>query len=241
MRYGIFSDIHGNLEAFEAVLAACRQEAIDKFFCLGDIVGYGADPQQCIAEVRSLNAITVAGNHDRAVVDLFDKEYFNPYALEAIVWTKGVLNDFEKDFLRNLPLQHSEETFMLAHAGPEDPGRFLYLFEAEDVSKSFAEMKRPICFVGHTHIPRTFILQGGRVSLCEKEKFQADPRALYICNIGSVGQPRDNNPEAAYCIFDSKKMLVEIKRIGYNINRAQAKIREAGLSEFLAARLSQGR
>ncbi|MDD5746756.1 MAG: metallophosphoesterase family protein [Candidatus Omnitrophica bacterium] len=241
MRYGIFSDIHGNLEAFQAVLAAGRLDSIDKFFCLGDIVGYGADPRQCIAMVRELNAITVAGNHDWAVADKFDLRYFNKSAAQSLLWTKDILNDFEKDFLKNLPLQHHEKFFTLAHSSPADPERFNYLSLNDEVLKAFSVVKRRICFVVHTHIPRSFVFKDGKVRLCSESGFRIDPQGLYLCNVGSVGQPRDGSPQAAYVVFDSKKMLVQIKRISYNVVSAQNKIRKAELPEFLATRLSQGR
>ncbi|MBU1043697.1 MAG: metallophosphatase family protein [Candidatus Omnitrophica bacterium] len=243
MRYAIFSDVHANFEAWQAVLKAYQSEKIDQFICLGDIVGYGADPGKCIASLRELGAINIAGNHDWAVVEKFDDFYFNQFALQAIAWTKQVLDESEKQFLRNLPLTYSDNNLYAAHAGLWRADKFLYTYSIAAAIKSFNLIQNKPCFIGHTHIPM-FIKKNktGAIFLNYPDLFKLEADSEYIVNVGSVGQPRDGNPDAAYAVYDTKKRLVEIKRISYNIpTKAQTKIRKARIAEYLAQRLGQGR
>ncbi len=241
MRYAIFSDIHSNLPALETVLDAYRKEKIDRYFCIGDIVGYAANPIECIEAVKELNPVIVAGNHDWAAVDLTDIEKFNPIAKEAVLWTKNILPDKEKDFLKNLTLVYEDENFSLAHATLENPQEFDYLSNEIVAQRTFELMKNNLLFVGHTHIAGIFIEENNRISYSAAEKIKLTPEKRYIVNVGSVGQPRDRNPRPSFCIFDSDAMTIEIKRIGYNVAEAQKRIIEAGLPSFLADRLLIGK
>lgn len=241
MRYGIFSDIHSNLPALETVLDAYRKEKIDRYFCVGDIVGYAANPIECIEAVKELNPVFVAGNHDFAVVDLKDIQYFNPIAQEAIFWTKSVLRDEEKEFLRILPLVYEEEGFSLVHATLDNPQEFDYLSNEIVAKRTFELMKNNLLFVGHTHIVGTFIQEDNLISYSQEEEMQLSSNKRYIVNVGSIGQPRDRNPKPSFCIFDSDARTIEIKRIGYNVAEAQKRIIEAGLPSFLADRLLIGK
>jgi len=242
MRYGIFADIHSNLEAFEAVFAAYQKEKIDAYFCAGDIVGYGANPNECIAKIKELQAICVAGNHDWAVAEKIDTAKFNDDAKEAIRWTQGHLNGEEKEFLKNLKLVDHEKNFILVHGTLNDPEEFNYLIDFYHVTHSFALMDRAICFVGHSHLPRIFIEDAsGKVKEHESLAVHLDPKCRYLVNVGSVGQPRNGNCQASYCLFDSAKRIIEIKCVDYDIKTAQDKILKANLPPKLASRLDLGR
>jgi len=241
MRYGVFSDVHSNLPALEAVIAAYKKEAIDRYICIGDIVGYAANPQECIAKIKELNPVLVAGNHDWACVDLISSRDFNPIAQEAVYWTKGKLSSEEKDFLKSLELLINEEGFILVHGSLDNPEDFNYLFEPGDAQVNFELMSAQLCFVGHTHIPGVFVEKDSKIGCTQQFPLKLSSGSKYIVNTGSVGQPRDRNPRASYCVFDSDAGTVEIKRVAYNIKIAQDRIIAAGLPIFLAERLAVGR
>jgi putative phosphoesterase len=241
MRYGIFSDIHSNLEALEAVIKAYQKEKIDKYFCLGDLVGYGANPNECVEITRNLAAMTVVGNHDWAALGLFSTELFNQEAKAAILWTSQQLSDASKDFLRTLKLVWESDNFVLAHGSLNDPHAFNYLQKTSNCQATFQLMKSDICFVGHTHVPVVFVKdQQAEIHYEDTAKIKIEPGSKYIINVGSVGQPRDSIPDAAYCVWDTEKREVEIKRERYNVFAARQKIIDEGLPDFLGNRLLTG-
>ena len=241
MRLGILSDIHGNLEALDEVLSALAKERIDKYLCLGDIVGYGADPAECIAETKRLNPITIAGNHDWASVGLFGVSYFNPAAKEAVLWTEENLSAEDKQFLKSLKLLHQEDELTLVHGTLQEPEQFKYMLDLSSAQKTFALSKTRICFVGHTHQPGIFIQENDDCRVSSQQKLKLNPAQRYIVNAGSIGQPRDGNPQASYVVYDSEKEQLQIKRVDYDIKKAQGKIIKAGLPRILAERLAVGR
>ena len=241
MRYGIISDIHSNLEALQAVLAACRQESVEKLFCVGDVVGYGANPSECIDLMGELNIACVAGNHDWAVCGLIDYDDFRDEARIAVDWTKKVLSSKYMDFLKSLALTFATDEFVMVHGTLSEPGAFHYLYDIARAQETFELMDRTICFVGHTHKPQIFVKQKDIISLATLMKINLNSAFKYIVNVGSVGQPRDSNPMASFCIYDSDLKCVEIKRVAYDIQAAQKKIMDAGLPQMLALRLSVGR
>lgn len=241
MRYGIFADVHSNIEAFEAVIRAFKKEAIDVYLCVGDIVGYGANPKECIQQVQALSAITVAGNHDWASVNLFSAEFFNPFAKEAVLWTKSRLNEEEQSYLQTLRIKFANEELAIVHGTLNHPQEFNYLSDAYAASETFQVLEKGVCFVGHTHIPGIFIQDAQEaIGFVQDEAITVLEINKYIINVGSVGQPRDGVPDAAYCIFDTEKKLVELKRAKYDIQKAGKKIIAAGLPQHLAVRLSAG-
>ena len=240
MRYAIFSDIHSNLDAFESVLAAYEKERIDKYLCVGDIVGYGANPRECIKIVQDRNIPTVAGNHDWASTERFNIDYFSPYAKEAILWTREKINNKDTEYLNNLDIVYKESNFCLVHGTLLNPEHFDYIFDLEDARDSFKVMSVCICFVGHTHVPGVFIKENEKFSYVRDNVIDIEPKKQYIINVGSVGQPRDGDSRGCFCIYDSKERAVWIKRIEYNIGIAQKKIEDAGLPLFLSRRLSLG-
>jgi predicted phosphodiesterase len=241
MRYAILSDIHSNLESLLAVLKTFPNESIEKCYCLGDVVGYGANPNECIKEIRNAAAMTLAGNHDWASAGLFPVDYFVDYAKEAIVWTRGVLTSASKSFLESLKLVFEDQSMTMVHGTLNNPGDFNYMFNSGVARESFELLNTQICFVGHTHVAGVFVQdEAGRVSFGAGPHVKLEPGRKYIVNAGSVGQPRDNNPKAAYCIFDDRSKTIEIKRVAYDLNAVQAKILNAGMPRFLASRIAVG-
>ncbi len=241
MRWGIFSDIHSNLEALEAVLAALANERIDKYLCLGDIVGYGANPGECIAEIRRLNPVSIAGNHDWAVAGLFDIAHLTPNAAAGVLWTRRNIIYKDKEFLKGLGLIHQEKELTLVHASLQNPGQFDYIVDILSAKATFALLRTSLCFIGHTHRPGIFIKEGNNYTSTLQVEIKVKSSQSYIINTGSVGQPRDENPQASYVVYDSETKEVQIKRIPYDIHKAQDKIIAAGLPKILAERLAVGR
>jgi len=240
MRYGIFSDVHSNLEAFNSVLSAYEQEQIDVYLCVGDIVGYGADPKACIQNILDRNIVTVAGNHDWAATQQCPITYFNPYAKQAVLWTRKHVDPSDISYLNNLDLIYKKEDFCLVHGTLVHPDGFDYMMGVGQAKATFGLMDCSICFVGHTHAPVVFIKDEEKISYSRSDFVNIDPQKRYIFNVGSVGQPRDRDSRACYCIYDSTNKVVETKRISYDIQMAQKKILDAGLPSFLAMRLSYG-
>jgi diadenosine tetraphosphatase ApaH/serine/threonine PP2A family protein phosphatase len=242
VKYGIFSDIHGNLEALEAVLLLLRREGATRFICLGDLVGYGADPNACVEAVRQLKARVVAGNHDLGAIQRVAISRFNSAAQQALFWTREQLTRNNRLYLENLPLTDTLEPLHLVHASPSAPDRWEYIFtvrEAEDEIGSFTESA---CLVGHSHYP--FAVEcpnGSPCRLIRPDAVRLDPAAKYVINAGSVGQPRDGDPRACCLLYDVGAATLTYHRVTYDVGTAQQKIRAAGLPEYLASRLGSGR
>lgn len=242
MRYGIFSDIHSNLEAFEQVLKTFQLESIDKYLCIGDVVGYATNPKECIEKVKMLTMVTVAGNHDWASVDLFSVNYFNPVAREAIFWTKRNLDDQDRYFLSSLKLVYKNEDLTLVHGTLNEPQDFNYMTNSYTAFETFRLLETDICFIGHTHVSGVFVQdKDGHIDYKEVNYIDIKPEFKYIINVGSAGQPRDGNPKACYCIYDTDKKEAQLKRASYDIQATREKIIAAGLPRFLGDRLVVGR
>jgi predicted phosphodiesterase len=240
MRFAIFSDVHGNLEALDAVLADARQRRCTHFVCLGDVVGYNASPRECIHRVRELNCPVVKGNHDEEATLSASSERFNELAECAIEWTRDALTAEDKEWLRGLPLQERVHDFTIVHATLDTPGQWGYVFNKLDAVASFTYQRTAVCFFGHTHVPTVFI-RGQSIRQERIEHIRIEPAKKYFINAGSVGQPRDGNWRAAYCIYDIENNLVELLRVKYDLAAAQKKIAKAGLPQLLAERLALGR
>jgi predicted phosphodiesterase len=242
MRYAVISDIHGNLEAFQAVLSALSEERIDEYLFVGDIVGYGADPKKCIELLKSLNPVAaVAGNHEWGVLEKMDASYFNELAKNAILWTRKMLDSDEIEYLKSLPLVYEDEKMAMVHGTLNMPEEFYYIFDTEDAYVTISQMKSPLCFVGHSHVPAIFISDSTKVEHMERMDIKIDSERKQLINIGSVGQPRDGDPRASFAVYDDEAFTVEIKRVEYDVRKAQEKILKAGLPSKLAYRLSEGR
>jgi predicted phosphodiesterase len=240
MRYALISDIHANLEAFEAVLDGLSHERIDEYLCLGDVIGYGADPKRCLELVRSLKpSVLIAGNHEWGVAGLKGLDYFNDLAREAVIWTKGVLDQKETDSLKSFPLTGEKGALTLVHGTLDSPADFNYIFNGHDACQTARLMKTPLCVVGHSHVAGIFCFHGNEIRYSPKAvKIDRDKR--YVVNAGSVGQPRDLDPRASCAVYDDEEATIEIKRMEYDIKAAQGKILQSGLPERLALRLAEG-
>lgn len=242
MRYGIISDIHGNLEALDAVLGELERARVDRYLCIGDIVGYGADPKECIEAVKAIGPeIAIAGNHEWGVLGLLDLEYFNEYASAAVTWTKKILEKEELDYLMSFKLSGSTGDITLVHGSLNEPSRFNYIFDTNDAYATMKLCKTPLCFVGHTHAPGIFYADEKKVARSPGFSVTLDRSKKYLIDAGSIGQPRDGDPRASFAIYDTEAGGVEIRRVAYNIEQAQEKILRAGLPAELASRLARGR
>jgi diadenosine tetraphosphatase ApaH/serine/threonine PP2A family protein phosphatase len=241
LRYAILADVHGNLEALEACLADIVKRQIDKLFFLGDVVGYGSEPNACIELIRDKADIWLAGNHDWAVLEQTDITYFNPVAMVAVRWTMEVITAEHKNLLKRCEVITEIEDMCLTHASPFEPEAWHYIFSLGEAKRSFDHYKTRLCFVGHSHYP-VIIWQDseGRCYPHHKVAIKLQPDNKYIINVGSVGQPRDSNPDSCYAIYDTDQNLVELIRVAYDIAKAQKKIIDAGLPYYLAQRLALG-
>jgi diadenosine tetraphosphatase ApaH/serine/threonine PP2A family protein phosphatase len=240
VRYAILSDIHGNLEALRAVLADCHDRA-DAVLCLGDTVGYGADPLACVELVADRAQAIVGGNHEHAVAGRLDLAWFNRFARAAAEWTRDRLDDDHRAYLAALSLTAEVEDATLVHASPAQPDEWDYLITAEDGLAAFAHFTTRWCFVGHSHTPGAWSLGStGLEHQPAAASVQSERGRRYIVNVGSVGQPRDRDPRAAYGLWDVEAGRVEIRRVTYDVPAARRKIHDAGLPRFLADRLAAG-
>jgi diadenosine tetraphosphatase ApaH/serine/threonine PP2A family protein phosphatase len=240
MRYAIFSDIHANLEAFAAVLQDAEEQKCTHYVCLGDIVGYNANPHECTSRVRELDCPIVKGNHDEQASLIESSRDFNAMAEAAIEWTRENLSEADKEWLRDLKLQRQVRDFTVVHATLDTPAHWGYVFNNLDAAASFTYQHTTVCFFGHTHVPMAFIRDDG-VKRVRIEQLRIDNTKKYFINVGSVGQPRDGDWRAAYCVYHIEQNSVEQRRVKYDLALAQKKIIAAGLPPLLAERLAIGR
>ncbi|MEP6810871.1 MAG: metallophosphoesterase family protein [Chthoniobacterales bacterium] len=240
MRFAIFSDLHANLEAIEAVLEDARAHDCTQFVCLGDLVGYNANPHECVELIRQMDCPVVKGNHDEQASLENSSRDFNELAEQAINWTRAHLTADDRQWLADLRLTRQVRDFTIVHATLDTPGEWGYIFNNLDAAASFTYQHTAICFFGHTHVAGAFVRDEG-VKRIKVEKLTIEPGKKYFINTGSVGQPRDGDPRAAYCIYDAERNIVEQRRLKYDRAKAQKKILEAGLPRLLAERLDLGR
>lgn len=239
MRYAIFGDIHANLEAFQTVLADASANGVTHYVCLGDVVGYNADPTACLKIVQDLECPVVKGNHDEQACENSPLAYFNPLAAHAIQWTRDQLSPEQKDWLRSLKFFRLVRNFTIVHATLDSPGSWGYVMTDLDASASFGYQHTQLCFYGHTHVPRAF-MRDTRVTELEPMLITMEAGKKYFVNPGSVGQPRNGDWRAAYILYTPATQTLEWRRLEYDILTAQQKIRAAGLPERLALRLAEG-
>ena len=241
MRYAVLSDIHGNLESLRAVLADAAGRA-DAVLCLGDTVGYGADPGPCVELMAERATACVAGNHEHGVVGRLDLRWFNENARAAVEWTGERLTDDCRRYLGALPLVSEVGDAILVHASPARPEEWDYLVTAEDGFAAFGAFTTRLCFVGHSHVPGVWSMgSSGPAHERGAVRVELEHGRRYLVNVGSVGQPRDRDARAAYAIWDVEERCVTIRRVPYDIERARRKILDAALPFFLADRLRAGR
>src|SRR5450432_3010797 len=240
MRFAIFGDIHANLEALQTVLADAEENGCTHRVCLGDVVGYNANPHECVEIIRGLEIPVVKGNHDEQASINEDLDGFNALAEEAINWTRNQLTEEDKEWLRNLRMVRQVRDFTIVHATLDTPHKWGYVFNQLDATASFNYQHTTICFYGHTHAPRVYI-RDNAVKGMTFDKLLIEQSKKYFINVGSVGQPRDGDWRASYCIYDMEKHSIELRRLEYDIYTAQDKIVDAGLPQRLADRLALGK
>ena len=244
MRYAIIADIHANLAAFTTVLDDIEHRGgAEEIWCLGDVVGYGPDPHQCIELLRQYNHVCVAGNHDWAAIGKLDTSYFNPYAAAACHWTAQQLSPEDIQYLESLPLVIERDDFTIVHGSPREP-IWEYLLSTSNAKENFAYFQSKFCLIGHSHVP--LIFSYNETGACSLSQFSPDIRlalgeSRLIINPGGVGQPRDGDPRASYAIYDSETRLVRLYRIPYDIGATQTRMTEYGLPMPLVARLTYGK
>lgn len=244
MKYGIFGDIHGNLEALEAVLADMEEQGVTHPLCLGDLVGYGANPAECVEVVRALGCPTVKGNHDDWATLAKTPPSFSEPARISLEHSRRHLHPSQLNFLRRLPLKWVEDPVTLVHATLDGPETWGYISTRLEAQTSFLYQKTTLCFVGHTHRPCAFA-QEKEIRPVEFRHIDVHPDRSktgrkFLFNVGSVGQPRDGDWRAAYAIYSPDDASVDLRRVNYNIEKASSKILKAGLPESLSKRLFQG-
>lgn len=240
MRVAVFADVHGNYEALDAVLKAITYDSPDLSICLGDMVGYGPDPARCIERMRSEGIQCLAGNHDHGVLGYIDETIFNYFAREALLWTREQLNTSQMDYLRSLGLVAHFSMFATAHGSLHGAELFNYIQTLFDAEMSFEALDKAAFFYGHTHIPMVFFDTTPMTYTMEGD-VEIEPGMRVLVNVGSVGQPRDEDPRAAYCIYDVDKHKVTFRRVPYEVHVTSEKIIRAGLPEALALRLEMGK
>lgn len=240
MKYAVFGDIHANLEALEAVLLDAAQNDCTHFVCLGDVVGYNANPRECVKIVQDLDCPVVKGNHDEEASIATNLDGLNPLAAHALRWTREALEEEDREWLRTLKMVRQVRDFTIVHATLDTPAGWGYVTNKFDAMASFSYQFTPVCFHGHTHTPR-FYIKDGSVDAVPGNEIQIETGKKYFINTGSVGQPRDGDWKASYAIYDADNQVVKIQRLEYDLPTAQKKIIEAGLPEMLAKRLEAGK
>ena len=232
MRIAIISDIHSNLEALTKAIDIIDSRSVDEIVCLGDIVGYGADPNECVDLVRRRCNTVIKGNHDDAVVDLTAAEDFTDNARSAILWTRKQITEENLDYLRSLSLVHRKKDMVFVHSSPCEPEEWNYIFDEDTAARAFRCFSEPLCFIGHTHMPMIFSPNGFASAITSDER--------YLINVGSIGQPRDRNTVLSFGIFDTGTWTYENIRSPYDIETAAGKILKTSLPPKLGQRLFMG-
>lgn len=240
-RIAIFSDIHGNFHALTSVLKAIDELAPDYMICLGDVVGYGAMPNECIDILRERNILTLAGNHDHAAVGMTDITFFNDIAKTAVMWTREKLTQDNAEWLKTCPYVHEiDPYYYFVHASPREPEAWNYVLTFGEARACFEQFSQLLCFIGHSHQPAVVEKNGDDLSCPEGASIPLRPDSRYLINVGSVGQPRDRNPAACFVYVDLDDGLINYSRVPYEIEAAKEVIIRENLPEELAERLSYG-
>jgi len=240
MRIALFGDIHANLEALEAVLADAGQQGVTDYVCLGDVVGYNADPAACLERVKAMGCPTVKGNHDEDASGTHSLDAMNPVAAAALQWTREQLSEEQRQWLRRLRMVRQIEDFTVVHSTLDQPANWNYVTNRFDAMANFSYQFTQVCFHGHTHVPRVY-MKSDKVQEVAADQVVIEDGAKYFINAGSVGQPRDGDWRAAYVIYDLEKRQITFRRVEYDIATTQKKILDAGLPEMLAHRIAEGR
>jgi len=242
MRYLVFSDVHGNIEALERVLEEAEALRPDMIVSLGDIVGYGASPNECVGLVQECAHIRIGGNHDVAAAGLIGTDTFNSVAQKAMQWTARTINPVCREYLGEYDTVRRHGVCIFAHASPVSPMEWAYIYTVSQASAIFAKISERFIFIGHTHVPGIIEHSGVKgVRVISGTFCAVEPESRYLINVGSIGQPRDGIAAASLGLLDEKKGTITIRRVPYDIRSAQEKIRTVGLPEALATRLGTAR
>jgi len=236
MIIAIVSDIHANLEAFQSSLEYLKENEIDRIYCLGDVVGYGPNPNECIDLVRENCKVVLMGNHDFAVIGMGDIQNFNEYAKLSTFWTRENLLIQNMEFIKSWPFSYDLDNSFLVHASPKNPSNWEYILSLNDARKCLKTYNQRTCFIGHTHVPVIF----SKSDYHRQTKFGLKKNQKYLVNVGSLGQPRDGDPRCCFVLYDDEKDKIEYVRLNYDIRKTYNKIIKAGLPVFLAERLLKG-
>ena len=239
MKYAVLSDVHANFEALTACLNEIDELKPDRIICLGDLVDYCAQPNETIEIIRSRCDIVILGNHDEAQFNYPIAEKFREFAKKSSVHTRSVIKPEFTGYFKSLPLTHAENNILFVHASPLNPQSYTYVKDIDTAKLNFENFKEGICFIGHSHIPIIWEFDGKKVREAEQGKLNLSA-SRFIINVGSVGQPRDNNPKASFGIYDSEKGEYKNIRVEYDVKSASDKILKEGLPEYLAERLFTG-
>jgi diadenosine tetraphosphatase ApaH/serine/threonine PP2A family protein phosphatase len=240
MRIALFGDIHANLEALDAVLADAASQGVTDYVCIGDIVGYNADPSACLDIIRDMQCSVVKGNHDEDASGNHSLDSMNPIAAAALEWTRHQLSAEQRQWLSALRMVRQVSDFTVVHSTLDQPSHWNYVTNRFDAMSNFSYQFTQLCFHGHTHVPRVYI-KSDRVQEVSSESVTIEDGVKYFINAGSVGQPRDGDWRACYAIYDMNHRVVVFRRVEYDIAKTQAKIRAAGLPPMLAERIAEGR
>ena len=240
MRCAILGDIHGNLPALETVLAGIESDGVDAILCVGDVVGYGANPKECLDIMREKASVVVAGNHDFGTVEKVDLTYFNADARDAVEWTRGQLSDADMAYLAGLPISDELDGMRVLHSTPYFPDEFSYIQTLYDASLAFGKLEHEVAFLGHSHVPVIFV-DSEPLDYFLVDEFELPRDEKVMVNVGSVGQPRDLDPRASYALYDTDDRGLSMRRVEYDIQTAADRILAAGLPQTNAQRLFWGR
>ena len=238
-RIAIFSDIHSNLPALEKVVEDATAQNVNSFACLGDIVGYGPNPSECVSYMQELKCVCIKGNHDEYIQDSFDLAHFNDQAREALEWTRNSLSAGQKSWLASLPYTKRIGRNMLVHASIDSPEQWNYVRNSFDASMMMQKQNTPLCFYGHTHIPVIYEMQGTSAKKIKPDQLTIKKGSKYLINTGSVGQPRDGDTRASYVIFDKIQNSIEFRRVKYDMQKVVNEITATSLPDTLAERLQE--
>jgi predicted phosphodiesterase len=240
MRIALFGDIHANLEALNAVLEDAATQGVTDYVCMGDLVGYNADPSACLDIVRGMNCPTVKGNHDEEASSDHSLDSMNAVAAAALEWTRLQLSEEQRHWLTRLRMVRQISEFTVVHSTLDQPSSWNYVTNRFDAMANFSYQFTKLCFHGHTHVPRVY-MKTDRVVELPADSVVVEDSAKYFINVGSVGQPRDGDWRSCYVIFDVESNLITFRRVEYDIKKTQEKILAAGLPPMLADRLREGR
>ncbi len=240
MRIVFISDIHSNIYALESLEKDLKNRSYDFIYCLGDIVGYGANPIEVVEWVMENVNLSLRGNHDTLISNAEPIDMHNPYTLKAAYYNMEVLKDKHREFLKSLAKDFENNEFVLTHDEPCIPGSMEYITKIKEAKDTFSSFYQKICFFGHTHLPGIFEKDGENISFIKDDKVYLKENCKYLINPGSVGQPRDKDPRLSYIIYDNKEKSVEFIRVEYNVEKAARDILNAGLPTIFANRLYRG-